>query len=315
MFRSKQRILLAKEESTYGTDSSPSVSDNAIDAIDIKVNYNGDVLERDLNRASLSPNQALTGKRFVEVTFTCELKGSGSLGTAPAIGDLLEACGFGEVVSAGSSVTYTPASTGHKSVTLYVYDVQVESGNWRLHKITGARGTFNLVTEAGQIAKLEFTFRGLYAIPTDVSSPGSATYEATVPPVVCSSNFTLNSNSNLVVQSLNIDLANEVNEREDLNSSGCIAGFVIAGRKPAGTFNPEAVLLATYDFWGDWVGATEREMSIVVGSSSGNKITITAPKVTIDNIAQGDRNGILTHDIPFRLAMDSGDDELEIKFE
>jgi len=315
MFRTKQKILLAKEESTYGTDASPTVADNAIEARNIRFNYAGDILERNLEKESLSPDAPVLGKRFCDISFEVELKGSGSKGTAPAIGDLLEACGFAETVSAGSSVTYDPASTGHKSITIYVYEVQTESGNWRLKKATGCRGTFNIRLEAGGIAVLEFKFQGLYTALSDVSDPGNASYESTLPPVVESANFTINSVNSLVVQSMNIDIANEISQRDDINSSGGIKGFVITGRKPNGTFNPEAVLSATYDWWTDWVNANRRALSVVVGSADGNKCTISAPKVSIDAINEGEKNGIITDEIPFRLSIDSGDDEIELKFE
>ena len=311
MFLTRQKVLLVKEEANYGVDPSPTVGDNAIDAIGIKVNYPGEVLERDLERASISPVAPKLGKRYAEVSFTTELKGSGTPGVAPAIGDLFEACGLAETLASGSA-TYKPASTGHKSVTIYVYDIQSATGNSRLHKITGARGTFNLITEAGQIARIEWTFQGLYTIPTDVASPGAASYESTKPPIVESSTFTLNSVATLVAQALNIDIANEVSQREDINAAAGIKGFEIVGRKPNGSFNPEAVLLATYDFWSDWVAATERALQLVVGSVSGNIITISAPKVTLDTISEGERNGIRIEDIPFKCAMNTGDDEVSI---
>jgi len=63
------------------------------------------------------------------------------------------------------------------------------------------------------------------------------------------------------------------------------------------------------------VGATQRELSLVIGSAAGNKVTISAPKVTLDSIADGERESLLTREIPFTLGQDSGDDEVEIKFE
>lgn len=315
MFKTMQKILLVKEESEYGTDPTPTLAANAVDAESIVVNYVGEVLERALQRETMSPPGAKLGKRSIEVSFSCELKGSGSLGVAPALGDLLEACGFAESVDAGSSVVYAPASTGHKSVTIYVYDVQVDTGNWRLHKITGARGNVNVVMEAGQIARLDFTLKGKYNAMTDVSDPGSATYEETDGPVVESSAFTLNSVSTLVVQSVNVDMGNDVQERPDINTAGGIKGFVIGKRRPQGSFNPEAVLAATYDFRGDWAAATERALSVVAGSVAGNKITITAPKVTIDGINEEDRNGVRVDTMPFKCGKDSGDDELVLTFE
>lgn len=314
-FLMKQRILLAKEESVYGSDPTPTVAANALEAKNIRFNYEPNILERDIQRDDLSPSEPVMGKRSVAVSFECELKGSGAQGTAPAIGDLLEACGFTEVVSAGSSVAYSPSSSTMKSVTLYVYDVNRTGSNFKLHKATGCRGNVNFVFEAGQIARAEFSFKGKYNIPTDVSDPGSPTYESTKPPIVQSANFTINSETDLVVQGVNVDMGNEVSDRDDINSSASLKGFEITGRKPNGSFNPEAVTVATYDFWSDWVAATARALSIQVGSTNGNKVTFSAPKVTLDQISDADRNGILTNEVPFRCARNNGNDEVTIAFE
>jgi hypothetical protein len=309
----RNRILLAKEESSYGVDPNPTVSSNAIEAKNIKVSYKGDKLERDNVRSNISPVSPVLGKRWAEITFDLELKGSGSAGVAGKIGDLLEACSMVESVDAGSSVIYKPTSSGQKSITIYLYDN--DSASAVLHKLTGAVGTFNLKATAGQYATLSFTFRGIYNAPTDVALPSTPTYEASTPPIVESCNFTLNGDSDLIVQELSLDLANEIVDRDDISSANAIKAFMITNRNPSGKFNPEAMLVASYDFWTDWASSTQRAMSMVIGSVAGNKITITAPKVTLDDISDGERNRVLTKDIPFTLGQNLGNDEIEIKFE
>jgi len=308
----RNRILLAKEETVYGTDPTPTVAANAVEASNIKVNYMGDLLARDIVRNNISPVNPVLGKRWVEVTFDLELKGSGTRGTAGRIGDLFEACSMAETASAGSSVTYVPTSSSQKSVTLYVYNN--DSGSSVLHKITGAVGTFSLKLTAGQFGVLSFSFKGIYNLPTDVAIPSAPTYETTTPPIVESCSFTLNSSSALIAQEMNIDLANDVISRDDINSANAIKAFLVSNRNPKGSFNPESMLVASYAFYADWVAASQRALSIVLGSTSGNIITITAPKVTIDSIADAERERVLTKDIPFTLGQNAGNDELSIKF-
>jgi hypothetical protein len=306
-------VVLAKEESVYGSDPTPTVGSNAIECSNVKVNYQSDLLQRDNVRSNISPVSPVVGKRWVEVTFDCELKGSGSIGVASRIGDLLEACSMTETASVGSSVVYVPNSLAQKSVTIYVYDN--DSASAVLHKITGARGTFTLKLTAGQYGVLSFNFKGKYNAPTDQALPSAPTYESTIPPVVESASFTLNADADLVVQELNLDLANEVAPRDDISSANAISQFIITNRNPKGNFNPEALLIASYDFWTDWVASTQRALSVVVGSASGNKCTITAPKVTLDNITDGERERILTREIPFTLGQNAGNDEIQLKFE
>jgi hypothetical protein len=312
-FMTKRKIILAKEEAVYNTDPTPTTADNAIDAYDVKVNYQSDVLERNILRYTLSPVTPVIGKRYIEVQFGMELKNGGTAGTASRIGDLLQACGFTETVSAGSSVTYTPASDSHKSITLYVYDCN-DAGSAVLHKVTGARGNVSFDITAGQIAMANFQFQGFYNTASDVTRPTGMAYETTKPPIVESASMSFSGVSTLCVQNVSIEMANELQQNECINASGAISEFAITGRKPNGTMNPEMTSVATIDLQSLMLTPTESVLSIALGSTAGNKITFSAPKVTIDNISAGDKNGILVNDLPIRFNQSSGDDELSIKF-
>jgi hypothetical protein len=314
MFLTNSKILLLKREATYGTDPVPTIASNALDASQITFDYQGDLLTRDILRGTLSQPQPIMGQKWAEITFTIELKGGGTKGAAARIGDALVACGLAETVSAGSSVTYAPADTGFLSCTLYFYEQQ-DSGNCRLHKITGARGDVSLDLNSGKFGTAQFKFQGAYNAPTEVEAPGAPTYETTLPPIIESSTLTLNSVSTLIAQAVKIAMNNDVVKQDDLNSPSGLKGFLITGRKPDGTINPESVLAATYDFYGDWAAATARALSIVVGSASGNKITITAPKLVIEKLGAGDRTGIRTEEVQFALAVNSAHDEISIRFE
>lgn len=315
-FLTKFQVFLAKEESTYGTDPTPTPGSNAKEVSNLQVNYSSEPDERDIHRNTLSQDPPIASKRFAEITFSAEVKGSGSAGTAPAIGDFLEACGFSESVDAGSSVVYLPDSNNHKSLTFYRYKI-ASNGSAKLEKFVGARGSVNFVFMAGKKCMADFTFRSaLGDSDSDVSEPSPTYGEITIPPIVQNASFDLAGVSTFKVQQMNIDIANEVVEDEDFNAASAgLAGFLITGRKPVGTINPDTVLVATHDIRADWEAATERVLNIVVGSTAGNKITFNAPKVSLDSISDEDLNGKAKLSIPFRLNRDSADDELSIKFE
>lgn len=314
MFRELTRILCVKEESVYGSDPTPTIASNAIQAENIKVSYKGDVQERGIQQADISPVTPVMGKRWIEVSFDVEVKGSGSVGVAGKLGDMFEACGMLETASVGSSVVNTPNSGVMKSITMYVYDIP-DTGSARLHKITGARGTFTLKMNAGQIAKLSFNFMGIYNAQTDVTPPGTPTFESTLPPIVQSASLTLNSVTSLIVQSLELNAGVGVEQSEDVNSAGGIKAFNIVKRNPTCKISPEAVTASTYDFRGDLISATERALSVVIGSVAGNKVTITAPKVTIDSVDDGGRNGVRTDEVGLRLNRNAGNDELVLTWQ
>jgi len=314
----KRGVILAKEEAEYGVDPTPTPAENAIRVINPTINPVGEKLTRDHVKKSLSPLSPLMGKKYVEITFTTELRSNGTTQNgdiAPRVGDLFEACAMLETIHAEASggaddgyVKYTPISENLKSVTIYAYF------DGLLHKITACEGTWEIVMDAGQIAKINWTFKGFYQTPIDEALPSGVVYDSPVPPVVLNAGFKINNVSTLVVQSVAVALNNVISQRDDVNAASAIKGFLITDRAGGGSFNPEAVLKATYDFYGDWEEATARALEITIGSTPGNIIEIAAPKVTLDNITPGDRDGIRVFDIPFSLAEDSGDDEISITF-
>ena len=299
-------VILAKEEATYGTDSVPTAAANAILAFDPEIKPIGERLERRPVLTTLSPYPHIIGSRYRDITFKTELRGSGSLGVATKEGDLFEACGMLETIVAITSVKYTPASSSLKSCTIYAY---IDGLLW---KLLGCVGTWEIVTEAGKPAMISWTFRGLYSAPTDTALPGSVTFDTPIPPVAVSSGFKLNAITTLVAQSVQVNIGNAIAQRDDVNSADGIKGFQISGRAGSGSFNPEAVSVATYPFESDWKSAAQRALEITLGSAGGNRIKVSGPKVQIDAPTPGDRNEILIFSTPFFLEMNAGDDEVEI---
>ena len=112
-----------------------------------------------------------------------------------------------------------------------------------------------------------------------------------------------------------IDLKNAVVERQDVHEESGIMGFFVSNRDPEGSFDPEAVTLATRDVWQNLAEVNEGALSIVIGSVLGNKCTISAPKCAKKEVAWGDRDGIATYDITFGLYRTAGNDEISIEFE
>jgi len=110
--------------------------------------------------------------------FDVELVGSGALGTAPAWGSLLKACGVKETVVAVTSVVYTPDTPSTESLTLYF------NMDGQQHMLTGARGTFQMKVESGQIPHLTFQFTGIWNTPTStaaVSPTGWSAFKVPTP--------------------------------------------------------------------------------------------------------------------------------------
>ena len=113
----RKRLILAETESTYGTDPSPDGAD-AVLVRDLNITpQQSDVVNRDLVRPYLGASEQLLANTRVECTFSVELAGSGTAGTAPRFGKVLKACALAETVVT-PAVTGTATAGGSNTITL-----------------------------------------------------------------------------------------------------------------------------------------------------------------------------------------------------
>jgi hypothetical protein len=263
---------------------------------------------RDNAESSLSPFAQIAGARKATMEFDVELKGSGTAGTAPALGKLLKGCGFGETVVAVTSVTYLPASTGIGSLTLAIYNDGVK------YTVNGARGNVSLKLEKGKPGLLHFVFTGADFTVTDVALLSSGvSYETTKPPAFLAAAMVIDSYSALM-ELLEINMHNAVALRGDANTSSGHKSAVITSRLPSLSIDPEMVLVATYDFFGKWRSGSEGALTLALTGSAGNICTITAPKVQYTGAKLAEKSGIRSLGIDCQLNRNAGDDEISIAF-
>lgn len=307
----RKRTVLIKAESTYGTDSTPVGSD-ACQVRNLEVTpVQSDIVSRDLIRPYLGASPQLIANNRVQVTFEVEYSGSGTAGTAPRYGSLLKACGFSETVVASTSVTYAPVSTSFSSVTMYYSTDGVR------HKVTGARGTYSLNLTANQIPVINFTMTGQYVAPTDTADPTPTFTNQATPKIFNDTNttaFTLFSETDLPLQSCQLDIGNEVVYRELINSDKEV---LIVNRSGSGTLMIEMPTLASHDFFADAVASTTGNLSIVHGATAGNIVTLAsaANAVSLGAPAYSEDSGIVMLNLPFTLVPGtSGNDEFTLAY-
>lgn len=104
----RRAVVLAKIETTYGTDAVPTAALDAILVEDPDYKIDVSMLERNNARFDLDGLPATTGRKLASMTFTHEVRSngrsnSGLIADAPKLGRLLRACGFAETaVAAGT---------------------------------------------------------------------------------------------------------------------------------------------------------------------------------------------------------------------
>lgn len=114
----RKRVVLAKIESSYGTDPTPTGLANAILLRNLSVTpQEADFVGRDLLRPYMGNSEQLPVGIRALIDFEVEMVGGGTAGVAPGFGPLLRACGLGETLTA-SAVTGSAQAGGATSVTL-----------------------------------------------------------------------------------------------------------------------------------------------------------------------------------------------------
>jgi hypothetical protein len=310
---SRNEVILAKIESTYGSDSSPSGTDaiavtNLIQANPAEA---ARFAERNVIRGgSIGKSAPLFGGSLFGLQFDVEVKGAGSLGVAPEWGVLLESCGFDETVVAVTSVEYVPTSTfgAGTSCTIYYWQDGVR------YRLTGCRGNVSFKGTVGEVMVLSFTFVGKKTAgdPTDTALP-TPTLDSTTPPVFMSASFlTLDAYAPAFTE-LTFDMGNTVTPGANANAANGYGEVRISERDVRGTIDPEMTLVATQDWIDDWEQGTLQNLTATLGTAGGNRITINMPQVRYIEPSFDDREGVRTISLGFK-AQESGslNDEISI---
>ena len=304
----RRQLLLAKIESTYNTDPTPSASTDAIMVEELTwANEGLKMIERPAVRPSLAALQQIYGGRLVTITFNVEVKGSGTNDVPPEIGQLLRACSFDEAISAATSVTYEPVSTGHESITCYVYE------DGKLIKVTGCRGNVVWTLEAGNKVMAAFTLTGHVTAQTDVALP-APTFDSTSPVPYIGGAFTIDGFSG-VISNLNFDMGVTLAMPASVNGVDGFDEVSIVSRDVNGSIDPLDELVATEDYLDNFTSGKSMALATgAIGGSAGNILTITMPAVYYRDAAPADRDGIAGLALPFGAGENATDDEVSIVF-
>lgn len=289
----RKRLILLESEATYGTDPTPTGAD-AILVRDLSITpLQSDTVGRDLVRPYLGASEQLLANTRVQCTFSVELAGSGTAGTAPRYGKALLACGLSETIVATTSVTYAPVSSSFGSATIY-YNI-----DGVLHKVTGARGTFTINGTVGQIPTIDFTFTGIYNTPTDTALP-AVTYGDQATPVIFkqgnTTDFQLLSYAGCL-QSVSFDIGNSLVYRELV---GCTKQVLLTDRAATGSVTLEAVTMATKNYF--TAALTDASLGNLLfqhGQTAGNIIDFVSTRIDIGDVSYGDQDGIHMLTIPY----------------
>lgn len=304
----RKRILAAKIETSPGTAETLAAADAAFNVYELTIQHEIEKTPRE-GQGSFGHLSSTTAGHKGRITFKTDLGWDGTA-TEPAWADtFFPACGLVKVTN-----TYTPRSevpgTNVKTLTMAVY----EDGRRKLMR--GCVGTFRLVCETGKQAMIEWDFIGIWTTPTDLTML-APTYP-TVAPLRYASGVTEFNSVAMQCQSVTLDVANTLYLREGTsasNISGYIAGC-ITNRRPVITCNPEAKLIGTQDRYLFFRDSAEYVATFEISGPSSSKIVVSAPKASIENIQDADRESLIVDELTLLCGQNgsTADQEFSIVF-
>jgi hypothetical protein len=163
----RKSIILLKLEATPGTDAAPTNTDDAVlfHVQNLSCNIEQQFAERDVVNGNFATPDQLPYTRRGTITFTVDAAGSGTAGTAPALGPLFQAVGMAETVSAGANVVYNEIADNLKTATIWCY------WDGELRKFKFCTGNMTADFSVGTVPTFTFTFQGLVTSVTAASNP------------------------------------------------------------------------------------------------------------------------------------------------
>lgn len=271
----KSKILLGKIEATYGTDSAPVGANDGILATNVVLTpMDGQDISRELELPWLAAQATVAAELSTRLQYRVEMVPSGTAGTAPAWAPCLIGCGIAEVVTAGTSVAYSPISEDEDSLTHHLW-----VGGTR-YVLKGSRGTAVMRFNAQGLPYLECDYRGLFSLPSEQARPTVDLTAFLAPEVVSAANtpeFKVATKA-LTMRSFSLNIGNDVQGRFLVPSES----IQIVDRADAAEFQVEAVPLTTWDPYAAAADpATRAAISLKHGNTAGRKLALALQSTQI----------------------------------
>lgn len=155
----RKKVVLANTESTYGTDSTPDGSTNAILTRNLEITpLEGEELQRELDKGTMGNDPGTLVGQHARISCQVEMAGAGAAGDIPAYDPLLRAAGHAQSEDDETTPTeiyYDPIDDDVTSLTMYFHHDKT------LYKVVGARGSVTFECGKRQYGYMQCEFMGL----------------------------------------------------------------------------------------------------------------------------------------------------------
>lgn len=311
----RNTTILAKIETTYGTDSVPAGGADAILVSDVSIDPVAANVNRELIRPYMGASEELVGSKHLAINMTVELQNGGTAGTAPAWGPLIRACAMAEAALATPDrVEYTPITSSHESVTIYYYADGV------LYKATGCRGNVDFDLSINGRPVMKFSFIGIDAGESANTPTGVDFSSFKTPVVVTDANVgdfklgatyaagVLSDGTDHVSRGLTFNLNNDNKYIPTLGGES----VDIVDRAATGKMTLDLSAAQEVSMKADIDANTLTSIGMTLGATAGYKIMVFLPAAQRVTPKYEDVDGRLMLGMDLRLVPSAGNDEVRI---
>lgn len=305
-FYVKRASITASIAAVEGTfdDTDVAAADCVINAYDITVTPEVTMHDRSPSRGLiLSRSASVPGARRATISFATDIKGSGTAGTAPAVGRFLRACANAATNTPATSDVYQTDDTAQECLNIAVNE-PAGDGTYRSFRLGGAKGNCVISAPAGGgPLRATFTFMGKWfgtgaAGVTDPTAgivdgsgyaTGDSAWETTLPPTLLGGTFTLPDSASAAIPCISeveIDMGNQVVVLPCATDATGYRNADIVAKNGTLRVTALASLAATFNPYKTWIAGTNVALNLVAGATAGNIVTITAPKVQVVGCSQ-----------------------------
>lgn len=200
--------------------------------------------------------------------------------------------------SIAANVRYRPTSVITEWASIWHWKRATGSGNSVVDKVTSALGSWELTTPVGDVGRMAFTFAGRAVASSDVSDPGTPTYDNTRPVAYQGATTYL---GGVVVRptTWRVNFGATPVATDDPNDSFGYGNAVLTTRSTTGSIQIPQTLLANRDFFTLARAQTQMSFAVSWGPAAGYRTTLVIPALIFNNRSDQDNQGVRQETIEF----------------
>ena len=307
----QRRALLAKIETTLGSDAQPTASENAILVADLSLApLLAEQARRAQNLTHFASPERYIATPHAEVSFAVECAPAATAQQTPPWDPLLKACGCSASrgASENNTLVYKPSSATTPTLSLHIHMHETR------HVLTACRGTFSIQLEPQEFPLLVFQFRGRYTTPQNSSFPTTDTDNFALPSLPSSSSlptFTLgeqNERLALGVERFQFNLNNSFPFSPRLNEES----IDIVAREPDATLVIRDPGTARHNLFAIAEAGQKTPLRFTLGTRQGERLHFLLPKAQLQPPQYRESDGLQYLNLPLVCLPDAGDDEFSL---